>query len=508
MNSATLNVTNSDSLATVTGLVKDFPGTRALDHVDFALGRGEIHALCGENGAGKSVFVKILSGEYHADEGQILFDGLPYKPSTPAAAERIGIVRVAQEPALVPGLSVAENTYLGHLPRKRSGLVEWKQLARDAAAQFERLGIPIDVHAKANSLSVAQQQVVCIAAALVHDAKLLILDEPTSTITEVETRALFRIMKTLKEADVSILFISHRLEEVFQISDVVTVFRDGQNMGTSPTGDVSRDEIVRRMVGRDVLVQKLSGDTSPGEEVLAVRNLTKAGFYEDISFELHQGEVLTLAGLTGSGRTSVAQTLFGVMQPDTGQILLDGKQITIASPTEAIRLGIGLAPEDRKLDALALSLSVRQNLTVLLLDQLSTYAWMRRADENQAAREMVRQVDVRTSGVNQSVGNLSGGNQQKVVLGRWLLKNPRILIVDEPTRGIDVGAKSEIHKLMRRLAAGGMAIIMISSELPEVLSVSDRVIVLHEGRVTGRHTHAHVTEEKIVANASGVERHE
>jgi ABC-type sugar transport system ATPase subunit len=496
--------TRSKPLIEVKDLVKDFPGTRALDHIDFVIHSGEIHALCGENGAGKSVFVKILSGEHRPTQGTILLEGQEYVPSSPADAERRGIVRVAQEPALVPELTVAENTFLGHLPKKPLTGVDWKRLHEEAEKVYARLGISIDTHVKAGGVSVAHQQVVCIAAALVHDAQLLILDEPTSTITEVETQALFRVMRKLRDEGVAVLFITHRLEEVFQIADRVSIFRDGQFMGNMPIGEATRDKVVRLMVGRDVLVQKLVGDGQGQRKILELQRLSLRGQYSDISLSLHCGEILTLAGLTGSGRTPIAQTIFGALTPDSGQIFVDGSAVELRSPRDAIRMGIGLAPEDRKQDAVAQSLSVKANLCVLKLEELSQMGFVRTGEERELAETMVKKLSIHTAGIENAAGNLSGGNQQKVVLGRWLAQEPRILIVDEPTRGIDVGAKAEIHRLLRGLASNGMAILMISSELPEILSVSDRVIVLHEGRITGEYTHEEVTEEKVVANASGV----
>ena len=429
--------------------------------------------------------------------------GRPYSPRSPSAAESLGVVRVAQEPATVPSLSVAENTYLGHLPRSR-GVVDWPRLFRLADASYQRLNIPIDVRAPAAGLSMAQQQLVVIAAALVHEARLLIMDEPTSTITEHETEALFRIMRHLRDTGVAILFISHRLEEVFTIADRVTVMRDGRVVTTLDVAAADPARLVKSMVGRNLSGNRLASKRPPGEPVLEARAIRRAGAFEDISFTLHAGEIVGLTGFVGAGRTEVARALFGADRLDGGLILIDGQPIVLRSPIDGIRLGIGLVPEDRRSDALALNLSVLSNLSLLALRLLSRFGSVRPRAERGLVARLSAELEICPSDPTVEASALSGGNQQKVVIGRWLARRPRVLLLDEPTRGIDVGAKAEVHRLIRALADDGMAVLMISSELPEVLRVPDRLLVMREGRLLAEFRQAEATEEAVIRAASGL----
>jgi ABC-type sugar transport system ATPase subunit len=491
------------SLLEIRGLSKQFGPTRALDDVSVTLRAGEIRALLGENGAGKSTLVKIISGEYPYRDGSISLDGEPYRPRSPVEAEKRGIVRVAQEPSTVPDLTVAENTFLGHLQHRR-GVIRWGRLQADARALYDRLGIPIDISARAASLSLAQQQLVAIASALVHDARLLIMDEPTSTISETETRALFVLLRQLRDSGVSILFISHRLHEVFELAEQVTVMRDGRVVGERVATHTSPAELVSLMVGRGLERPAPRSEGSLGPPVLEVRNLSRRGAFRGVSFEIAPGEIVGVAGLTGSGRSELARAIFGAEPAESGSVLVGGKPVTLKTPRDAIAAGIGYVPEDRKLDGLALSLPVRVNVSVLRLKSISRFGFVRRGVERLLATRLVEQLDVRPRNPEARARTLSGGNQQKVVIGRWLAESLRILLMDEPTRGVDVGAKAEIHKLMRALAEEGMAILMISSEMDEIIAVPDRVIVMHEGVVTGEFSREAVTEEAIVSAASGL----
>jgi ribose transport system ATP-binding protein len=490
-------------LLSVEHISKSFPGVRALDDVTLEVRAGEVHALVGENGAGKSTLMKILTGALPKDAGVIRLDGQAVSIQNPADALALGISMIHQELTLVPYLDVGQNIYLGREPLLPLGRIHWKTLYEQARQQLERLQIDLDPHRIVANLSIAQQQMVEIAKALSGQARLIIMDEPTSSLTERETDRLFALIRSLRQQGVTIIYISHRIEEIFAIADRVTVLRDGKCVGTYEVSQVTPGDLVRKMVGRDIqeLFQK-----EPAEKqnlVLEVKHLTGAGCLKDISLGLRRGEILGLAGLVGSGRTRLSRALFGAEQIEQGEIWIEGRQVTMDSPETAIRHGIGLVPEDRKSQALFLNMAVEANIVISALPRLAHAGIIDYARAHALALEYVKKLDIRTPSLSQLTKNLSGGNQQKAVIARWLTLNPRILILDEPTRGIDVGAKAEIHALMSQLAKQGMGILMISSELPEVLGVSDRILVMREGRMVGEFSRGEATEDKIMLAATG-----
>jgi ABC-type sugar transport system ATPase subunit len=499
---------------------KHFPGVLALHDVSLEVYPGEVLGLVGENGAGKSTLMKILSGVYQPDGGQIVFDGKPIVIHSPRQAQDLGISIIYQEFNLMPNLSVEENVFVGREPNSGK-FVRWGQLRTQTTDLLNQLGVRLNPAAIVRSLSVAEQQMVEIAKALSLNARLVIMDEPTSALTDTEVGALFEIIRGLKERGLAVIYISHRLEEIFSICDRVTVLRDGELAGELPVSEASPDRIVRLMVGRplgDIFRDEeaerrleILAETNP-DPILEVRGLGRTGtgqdpsaiVLEDVSFALRPGEIVGLAGLVGSGRTEIARAIFGADDYDRGEIIVAGQPTRIRSPREAIRLGIGLVPEDRKLQALVLGLAIRENMALSVLDRLSRFGVVRLGAERRLAREMVHVLRVRTPSIEQKVLNLSGGNQQKVVIAKWLALHPRILIMDEPTRGIDIGAKAEVHGLMHQLAADGVAILMISSELPEIIHMSDRVLVMHQGRIAGELARIDATQEAIMALATGV----
>ncbi|CAN5839562.1 sugar ABC transporter ATP-binding protein [soil metagenome] len=496
------------------GIDKQFPGVHALEVVSLVAYPAECMALLGENGAGKSTLVKILSGVYPADAGTILIDGAEVHPHSPHHAQSLGVSIIYQEFNLFPNLSVEENIFIGREPNN-AGFVQRRTLRTEAQAILDQLGVDLDPRAIVRNLSVAQQQMVEIAKALSLNAKIVIMDEPTSALSDTEVRALFRIITGLKEQGLAVIFISHRLEEIFEICDRITVLRDGCNAGDLVTRESSPEEVVQLMVGRSVedLYSK-SESTESGQSVMTVRGLSRRGtasdasrvVLNDISLELRAGEILGLSGLVGSGRTELARALFGADPFDSGEILIDGQPVRIHSPQDAIDNGIALVPEDRKLQALVLLLTLRENVSLPSLSRLSRFGFVRRDQERELAAKYIDTLSIRTPSQNQKVMNLSGGNQQKVVLAKWLAKEPRILIVDEPTRGIDIGAKAEVHELLTNLADSGVAVLMISSELPEILHMSDRIAVMREGRIAGELSRAEATQERIMELSTGVSR--
>jgi ribose transport system ATP-binding protein len=487
-------------------IVKSYPGVQAIKDVSLTVGAGEIHALLGENGAGKSTLMKILAGAEMRDAGEILLQGHPVTIDTPQKAMELGISIIYQEFNLVPYLSAGENIYLGREPRGRlPGFVDFRTLYREAQTVLDALGVRIDARAPVNQLSVAQQQMVEIAKATSKKSKIIVMDEPSATLTDHELVALFNLMRKLKSEGVSIVYISHRLEEVFEVCDRATIMRDGTHIATMDVKDLTRDEIIRLMVGRELkdAIPKVAAKLGPN--ALSVKNLNRAGVLHNISFEVKQGEILGIAGLVGAGRTETARAIFGADPIDSGQIEVFGKPVTIRSPQDAIKHGIGLVTEDRKQQGLVLGMAVRENDTLANLGALSRFGFIKRGEERRVAEEYKISLAIKTPTIEQTVQNLSGGNQQKVVLAKWLFTGSKVLIFDEPTRGIDVGAKSEIYKLMNEMVKEGKAIIMISSELPEVLGMSDRILVMHEGRITGELSRAEATQESIMKLATGGE---
>ncbi len=494
-------------LLRMSGISKTFPGVRALDQVNFAVDDAEIHAFLGENGAGKSTLLKILSGAQAPNAGTIELAGQSVSFSSPQVAQQAGIATIYQEFTLAPDMTVAENVFIGREPGSRL-FVNYRKLEEQTRALCARVGLDRSPRAMVRDLSVAEQQMVEIARALSMKSRLIIMDEPTSALSRAEVEKLFSIIRGLKREGVSVIFVTHRLEEVFELCDSYTVLRDGRNAGHGKVAETSVEAIIRLMVGRDVgLLQQRAQSFSTPEVAMEVKGLsrrrksTDASAIElhDVSFRLHKGEILGIAGLVGAGRTEMARAVFGADAFDKGQLIVDGKPVAITSPRDAIAEGIGLVPEDRKQQALFLSLAIRTNMSIASLDQISSAAgFLSSAKESALVEEYRRLLNIRMASGDQLVGNLSGGNQQKVVLARWLALRPRVLIVDEPTRGIDVGAKVEVHNLLIEMAKTGIAIIVISSELPEVLSLADRILTMREGHVTGEVTRAEASPEKLM----------
>jgi len=485
-------------------IAKSFPGGRALDGVSFDLSPGEVHALLGENGAGKSTLVKIMSGVYRPDRGEILIDGRAVSISAPTEAQALGIVPVHQELHLEPYLTVAENIFLGRQPKGRFGLIDRKRMVREARGIVEGLGVSLDVTATVAALSVAQRQIIAIARAASTTARIVIFDEPTSSLTERETALLFDLIARLKARGLGIVYISHRMEEIFRLCDRVTVLRDGRLVGTKPVGDTDMKDLIGMMVGRDIsdLFRKEAAEI--GEVVLDVKGLSQPGVLRDVSLTVRRGEIVGIAGLVGAGRTEFARAVFGDLPYEAGEIRIAGAALPRGhSPSQAIAAGIGLVPEDRKEQGLVTGLPVRQNISMALLRSLSRLGVLSIAREKKLAETYVARLTIKTPSIDQKATFLSGGNQQRVVIAKWLATNPKLLIVDEPTRGVDVGAKAEIHSLLCDLARQGMAIIMISSDLPEVLAMSDRVAVMHQGRIVADLPIAGLTQEAIMHYATG-----
>ena len=486
-------------------IVKTFPGVRALDGVSFAVMPGEVHALMGENGAGKSTLMKVLGGVYQPDEGEIIVGETPVVMTTPLEAKHKGIIFIHQELSLATELSVAENIYLGELPRKRFGRVDWTTLYDATDTILQKLKVGFDARTRVGDLSIANQQMVEIARALTHEAKAVIFDEPTASLTDAEKVVLFDVIKDLKAHGVGIIYISHRMEEIFRITDRISVLRDGQYRGTVNTAETNEDEVTQLMIGRKLDLSRNTSHHELGDVAVEVRGLSCGDLYQDVSFEVRRGEVVGFYGLVGAGRTEIAETLFGLREPSAGAILLDGKETTIASPADAIAKGISLVPEDRKGQGLVLGMNCRDNMTLPQVENLTSGPFVANGEEIAIFDKYHKRLDIRTPGWKQIVGNLSGGNQQKIVIGKWLSMQPKLLIVDEPTRGIDVGSKSEIHNLIRELAAQGYAVIVISSEMPEVLHVSDRIVAMYHGRIMCTFTSDEVTEDNLIQAISGIE---
>ncbi|MBC7218136.1 MAG: sugar ABC transporter ATP-binding protein [Candidatus Caldatribacterium sp.] len=484
-------------------LTKRFPGVLALDNVTFSIRRGEVHALVGENGAGKSTLIKIVTGVYQKTSGEIFFDGKPVHFANPHEALRNGIAAIYQEFNLIPALTVAENIFMGHHFVKRRFFVDWDRMRKEAQELMRFLGVDIDVDQKVRDLGVAKKQIVEIAKALSHKAKVLIMDEPTATLAQKEIEGLFRIIRFLKNEGVTVIYISHRLEEIYEVCDRVTVLRDGRHVATQDVKDVTMEDLIRMMVGREVVEKFPRVSHAIGEEVLRVEGLTRRGVLKDISFSLRKGEILGIAGMVGSGRTELLRAIYGVDPIDGGKIYVRGREARIRSPLDAINYGIALLPEERKVHGLVLLLSVLDNLGLPILPFVSVRGFIHDGRLKAIAQDMVHHMNIKTPSLFQKVMYLSGGNQQKVVLGKWFARNCDIYLFDEPTRGIDVGAKVEIYHLMNRLLERGASIIMVSSELPEILAMSDRILVMREGRIVGELSREEATKEVILRLALG-----
>ncbi|MCK5315173.1 MAG: sugar ABC transporter ATP-binding protein [Anaerolineales bacterium] len=492
------------------GISKAFPGVQALKDVSFEVTRGEIHALVGENGAGKTTLMKILTGALPRDEGSISLAGTPVEIGSPSDAQHLGISMIHQELSLVPNLTVGQNIYLGREPQARlPGFIDWPKLYADAQKLLDRLNVDVNARTQVADLSIAQQQMVEVAKALSLNADLIAMDEPTSSLTDRETEVLFDVMNKFKEQGLSLIFISHRLEEVFEISDRVTVLRDGTLIGTKAIDQLDEAIVVQMMVGRELGEMYPKAEVQRGDVVLETTNLQDGRELHGVDLKLYSGEILGIAGLAGAGRTALAETIFGVRPAVRGRVKINSTSAKINSPSEAIQLGMGLVPEDRKQQGLFLNMTVRQNIVLSALDKLTRWSFINFNKADKLAGEFVKKLDIRTPSLRQVIRNLSGGNQQKAVIARWLTLNPRILILDEPTRGIDVGTKVEIHALMDELAQSGVGVLMISSDLPEVLGVSDRILVMREGRLVAEFTRDQATQDKIMhAATSGKENND
>lgn len=499
----------SEYILELKDITKQFPGVKALDRMNFQLKRGEVHALLGENGAGKSTLMKVLSGIYQPDEGQILLNGQSVHFANTIAAEKAGISIVHQELAVFNTSSVAENIFTTNPPKTKIGTIDYQTMYRNVRQLLDKYGFQnINEKRTMRALSVGRQQIVEILRAVKKNAKLLILDEPTSALTEKETEVLMQIIRTLKGQGVSIVYISHRLEEVFQICDSATIMRDGQYITTLDVAGTTKDELVRYMVGRDVVYQYGAGTSKHGKELLRVEHLTSGNAVKDVSFCVHEGEVLGLAGLEGAGRTELMECIFGVRKIDSGEIFMDGKSVKVTSAGAAKRLDMAYMTKDRKNKGLFLRKSIADNMLAANLDRFTKNGFTQFADARKSAAEYKEAFDVKTPNVDKKVGQLSGGNQQKVLMGMWVSRHPKLLMIDEPTRGIDVGTKESIHNLVRRYAKNGMAVIMSSSDMPELIGASDRIVALYEGEVTGELQLAQITEDRIMSLTSGIRLNE
>ncbi|MFG2305121.1 sugar ABC transporter ATP-binding protein [Actinacidiphila glaucinigra] len=485
------------------GVSKSFGAVRALRGVSLRLHAGEAHALAGENGAGKSTLIKTLAGVHRPDTGTVLLDGRPVEFHGPGDARDAGVAVIYQEPTLFPDLSVAENIFVGRQPRRSLGRVDHKAVREAAADLFRRLGVDLDPEQPARGLSIADQQLVEIAKALSFDARVLIMDEPTAALTGSEVSRLFGVVKSLREQGAAVLFISHRLEEIFALCQRVTTLRDGAWIASEPLDGLTEDDLVRRMVGRDLDELYPKQDAEIGEVALSVRRLTREGVFTDVSFEVRRGEIVGLAGLVGAGRSEVARAIFGVDRRDAGEVVVDGKPLRGGAPSLAMAAGIALVPEDRRAQGLVMDMSIERNIGLTGFAATTKGGLMSRRAERSRALDWAVRLQVKYARLADVVGTLSGGNQQKVVLAKWLATAPEVLIVDEPTRGIDVGTKAEVHRLLSRLASEGVAVLMISSDLPEILGMADRVLVMHEGRLTAEIPRSEATEESVMAAATG-----
>ena len=482
---------------------KSFGAVQAVVDGSADLYPGEAHALLGENGAGKSTVVKMLAGVYQPDAGELLIDGRPVVLHSPAAARDAGLAVIYQEPTLFPDLTVAENIFMGRQPLRAGRRIDRRLMRGEATALFGRLGVRLDPERICRGLSIADQQIVEIAKALSLDARVIVMDEPTAALSAAEVARLFDMVRALCAGGAAVLFISHRLEEVFEICQRVTVMRDGRHVLTSELAGLTADDLVRAMVGRQVTQRTGSGGRQPGQEILQVDRLTREGVFTDISLRVRAGEIVVLAGLVGSGRSEVARAIFGIDRYDAGAVTLAGRALRKASPAAAMAAGVGYVPEDRRQQGLVMDMSVQQNMALASLDRLRTAGLIRSAAERAFATGWAQRLRLKYGRLTDPVSRLSGGNQQKVVLAKWLGRQPSLLIVDEPTRGIDIATKAEVHGLLAQLAADGVAILMISSELPEVLANGDRILVMREGRLTAEYPRVEATEEKIMAAATG-----
>lgn len=484
-------------------ITKKYPGVTALDNVDFELERGEVHVLIGENGAGKSTLMKVLSGAEVKNYGKIFLEDKEVSISNPIDAQRLGIVMIYQELNLVPQLSVGENIFLGREPKKKNGLIDWNKLYDESIKYLSKLSSDINPKKKVETLSVAEQQIVEVAKALSYNAKIIIMDEPTAALTTKEVVELFKVIKWLKSQNIGIIYISHRMEEIYEVGDRITILRDGKFVHCCKLNEITREEIIHKMVGRELDKEFPKKFFQKGREILRVENLSRKGVIDNISFSLYQGELLGFSGLVGAGRTELARLIFGADKKSSGKIYLEGKEVEINSPADAIKNGIALLTEDRNKQGLILDMSIAQNVTLSNLAGIMKGLFIDKKKEKDVVTEYSNDLNIRTPSIYQITRNLSGGNRQKVVLARWLFTNSKVVIFDEPTRGIDVGAKYEIYNLINNLLEKGIAVIMISSELPELLGMCDKIAVMHQGKIKGFLDHKDATQEKIMILATG-----
>jgi rhamnose transport system ATP-binding protein len=487
----------SEPILQLRNITKIFPGVKALNKVQFDLRPGEIHALMGENGAGKSTFIKVIMGVHRAEEGEMLLYGKPVHFKSTRDAQKAGIAAIYQHVTAYPHLSVAENIFTGHL-KKRFGVVQWKEMYDEADKLLQELNADFDSRALMGNLSVAQQQMVEIAKALSVNAKIIIMDEPTAALTKRESEELYRITRKLRDEGKSIIFISHRFEDMYALATRVTVFRDANYIGTYDVDGITNADLIKAMVGREINDLFPKPQVELGDEVLRVENLSRTGYFKDVSFAVRKGEILGLTGLVGARRTEVVQTIFGAEKLNSGKIYLEGKEVKVKNPTQAMKLGIGLLPENRQIEGLILDWGIGRNITLTELGKYTTALFLNEKKENQVAKDLAEQVDTKAVSVFDKASSLSGGNQQKVVVAKALGSDFKVLVLDEPTKGVDVGAKAAIYEIMGDLAQRGYAIIMISSEMPEILGMSDRIVVMCEGRVTGELSRDEATQEKIL----------
>jgi ABC-type sugar transport system ATPase subunit len=495
---------SSEFLIEVKEIEKSFPGVKALKGVSFNVRKGEVDALCGENGAGKSTLIKVMTGAHQPDSGKILVDGKETRFNSPQQAIEMGIACIYQELSIVPQVDLAHNIYVGNLPLKPgSKTIDKKKLYSDTSKILEMLGLPVSPKTLAGELSIAQQQMIEIGRALSRNARCIIMDEPTSSLSDAETEILFGLIEKLKASQVAIIYISHKLNEVMRISDRITVIRDGENVITKNTRDFTEAELIENIIGRDASKLYIKSEAQQGDEILEVRGLTKHGVFEDISFSVKQGEILGFFGLVGAGRTEIMRAVFGVDRYDSGSVTVNGTAVKRGSPRNAIKNGICYCSEDRKKEGLALILDVMSNMTLPSISRLKKAGIIDRKVQRQVTDEYIQRLNIKTSSKSQLAGNLSGGNQQKIVIAKWLMMHPKVLILDEPTRGIDVGSKAEIYKLVSVLAQNSVAVIFVSSELQELIGICDRIITVCEGRITGNLMVKEVTDSQILAAALG-----
>ena len=492
------------SVIALDGITKTFPGVKALSEVSLKLYPGQVTALVGENGAGKSTVVKILTGIYQPNGGAILVDGAQSDFPTPQAAVDAGITAIHQETVLFDELSVAENIFLGHAPRGKFGLINWSEMERRSAEILAGIGAEIDSATKLRDLGIANKHLVAISRALSIDARVVIMDEPTAALSHKEIEELYELVEKLKAQDKAILFISHKFDEIFRIADRYTVFRDGQFIGDGLIKDVDEAALVKMMVGRDVSQIFPGRDNNVGEEILSVEGYSHPTEFADITFSLRKGEILGFYGLVGAGRSEFMQALFGITTPSSGIARIEGSEVSISSPADAVSNGIVYVPEDRGKQGAIIDLPIFQNVTLPSLDRTSKNGFLRLAEEFKLTQKYTERLDLRAASLDTNVGNLSGGNQQKVVIAKWLATQPKLIILDEPTKGVDIGSKAAVHEFMAELAAQGLAVIMVSSEIPEILGMSDRVIVMREGRMTAKLTGDDLTPETLVRYAAGI----